>query len=106
MIEKDKTNMDSLVTILKTLDQDGYTSQFKAIESGLQSLKTLKVFQASDVKVDHFYRFEGESDPEDSAIAYAIQTSDGEKGTLIDSFGPYADSLVTQFMQKVKEIHK
>jgi hypothetical protein len=54
----------------------------------------------------HFYRFEGESNPSDSSIVYALESSDGEKGTLVDGYGTSSDTHVTHFMQQVKEIHK
>lgn len=98
--------MDTLVSVLENLSKSGFESQFKATANGLLSLYSDKLFQADEVKVLHFYRFEGNSDPEDNAILYAIETISGERGTLVDAFGPSADSLVTLFMQSVQEIHK
>lgn len=69
-------------------------------------MTTLKIFQPAEVEILHFYRFEGESNPADSAILYAIETNDGERGTLIDAYGPYNDSQVTNFIKQVEEIHK
>ena len=54
----------------------------------------------------NFFRFEGESDPDDNAILYVIETNDGTKGTLIDAYGVYNDAKVTQFMKEVESIHK
>jgi len=54
----------------------------------------------------NFYRFEGSSDPADNSILFAIETSDGKHGTLVDAFGPYADTKVTSFIQQVEEINK
>ncbi len=102
----DKINMDSLVTILNSLESEGYKTQFKATAKGLESLSTFKLYQPAEIKILHFFRFEGESDPEDSAIVYAIETSSGERGTLVDSFGAYSDPMVDHFMENVKEIHK
>jgi hypothetical protein len=69
-------------------------------------LATQKIFQPDQVKIAHFYRFEGESDTSDSAILYAIEVSDGEKGTLVDGYGTESDVLITNFMQAVEQIHK
>ena len=54
----------------------------------------------------NFYRFEGESDPDDNAILYIIETNDGTKGTLVDAYGVYNDSRVSQFMKAVETIQK
>jgi hypothetical protein len=102
----DKTEMKTLVSCLNSLLASGFETQFKVTTAGLKSLKTERLFQPEDVRVLNFYRFEGESDPADNSILYAIETSDGERGTLTDAFGPYADANVTRFMQQVEEIEK
>ena len=48
------------------------------------------------------HRFEGESDPGDLAIVYAVECDDGSKGCLIDAYGVYADKEVGSFLQKIK----
>lgn len=70
------------------------------------SLKTDKHFLPQELKIVHFYRFEGESNPEDSSIMYAIEGSNGEKGTLVDGYGTVADTETANFMFKVKDIDK
>ncbi len=102
----EKEEMKSLSSCLNSLLAEGFKTQFRALENGLKSLTTEKIFQPDEVKIVNFYRFEGESDPADNAILYAIETNDGEKGTLTDSYGPYSDSNVTKFIQQVKDIHK
>ena len=102
----EKEQMKTLSSCVNSLQILGYDTQFKANEKGLQSIKTKKIFLPHEVQITHYYRFEGESDPSDNAIAYAIETNDGEKGTLVDAFGPYSDTAITKFIQQVKEIHK
>ena len=102
----EKENMSTMVSILDVLSGTGYTTQFQASEEGLTSLTTHKLFQPEDVKINHFYRFEGESNPDDSAIVYAIETKTGEKGTLIDAYGTYTDTAISNFIEQVKLIHK
>lgn len=102
----DKIHMKTLVSCLNSLLAEGFDSQFKAIKSGLKSLANEKVYQPDEVKILNFYRFEGESDPSDNSILYAIETTDGARGTLIDAYGPYSDTNVTNFIQQVEEIEK
>ncbi len=102
----EKISMEPLVSILAELEKSGYKTQFKAVDGGLLSLSSNKTYQTTDVEVNHFYRFEGESNPDDSAILYAIETNNGEKGTLIDGYGIASDTLVTKFMHDVLKIHK
>ena len=96
--------MDSLITVLAKVEKQGFLSQFEVNGKNLVSLKTDSHFLANEVKIVHFYRFEGESNPDDSSIMYAIESNDGEKGTLVDGFGTTADSETANFMRNVKNI--
>ena len=98
--------MQTMTAILEVLTGTGYTTQFKATTKGIQSLSTNKLYKSDEVSINHFYRFEGESNPDDSSIIYAIEANSGEKGTLIDSYGIYSDPLIANFIQEVESIHK
>ena len=99
-------DMKSLVTCSNKLVQDGFTENFKIGEQGLLAPTKEKVYKPDEVNIVNFFRFEGYSDPADSAILYAIVTNDGVKGTLSDSYGPYADEQVAKFIQEVESISK
>ncbi len=107
-MQKNSTTADmkTLASCLNKLTLDGYTENFKASEKGLLSLQHERIYEPGDIHVNNFYRFEGASDPADNSILYAIETSDGIKGTLVDAYGPYADARVVSFMEEVEEIHK
>ena len=98
--------MRSLSSCLNKMIQDGYGADFKATDGGLYHLGTHKTYYPRDVKVVNFFRFEGPSSPEDNAILYVIETSDGEKGTLVDAYGMYSDPDVDQFIKKVEDVQK
>jgi hypothetical protein len=99
-------DMKTLTDCSNKLLKDGYSENFKVTESGLQALSKNKVYKPEEVHVLNFFRFEGESDPADMSILYAIETSDGTKGTLTDAFGPYSDPNVSKFMKQVEDITK
>jgi len=103
---QENPEMKTLVSSINSLVKKGYTEDYQVNDAGLASIKSGIVYQPEQVKVVDFYRFEGTSDPGDESILYAIETSDGGKGTLVDSFGPSADTKVSVFMQKVEEISK
>lgn len=100
----DKVNMDSLVTVLAKVEKLGFHSQFEVNGKNMVSLKTAEHFLYNEVKIVHFYRFEGESNPDDNSILYAIESNNGEKGTLVDGYGPAADTDTGNFMINVKNI--
>jgi hypothetical protein len=99
------TNMTDLQKLMAKLELQGFKDQFRVEKGRLIDLSTKKSYKPKDVKAVNFFRFEGISNPDDMSILYAIETSDGSKGTLTDSYGMYADEDTSAFMQEV-EIHK
>lgn len=102
----EKTEMTTMVSCTNKLTTEGYTENFVAKERGIESQSNKKLYRPQDIKINSFYRFEGESDPADNSILYAIETSDGLKGMLVDAYGVYANPLVSKFILKIKEIEK
>ena len=98
------TEMKSLAECSNKLAAQGYTAQFSVDESGLHAED--KTYKPEEVTIVNFFRFEGFSDPEDNSILYALETTDGKKGTLTDAYGPYADEQVSTYMKKVEEMQK
>ena len=99
-------DMKTLSSCMNKLISDGYTEQFNVSEEGLVSPDSKKTYAPEQVHVVNFFRFEGSSDPDDSSILYAIETDGGEKGTLTDAYGIYADPRVGKFMTQVEDISK
>jgi hypothetical protein len=89
---------------LQALKQEGYQLDFNLKPDCVEcSSPNIKLYP-DDFVIDKFFRFEGASNPDDSAIIYAISSKDGLKGTLIDAYGVYADSLTTEMINKLKII--
>jgi hypothetical protein len=98
--------MKSLATCLNRMASEGYAEDFKVTELGLELVNKDNHYKPDEIQVVNFYRFEGESDPDDNAILYIIETSDGTRGTLVDAYGVYNDSRIARFMKDVEAIHK
>lgn len=78
--------MKSLYSCLNRMVGDGYTDDFKPTSKGIQSKRTNRVYRPQEIKIINFFRFEGNANPEDNVIMYIIETIDGLKGTLVNSF--------------------
>jgi len=98
--------MKSMTTCLNRMVHDGYTEDFKITEEGLEAIQHHKNYIPEQIEVVNFFRFEGESDPDDNAILYVIETNDGTKGTLVDAYGVYNDPVIARFMLTVENIQK
>jgi len=106
---------DDLIPHLKSLSEvsnkmvlKGYDDDFKIDEAGerLMSIKTEKTFLPEQVKIVNYFRFEGQSDPNDNTILYVIEAEGGIKGTIVDAYGPYADRKLAEFITKIEDIQK
>ncbi len=101
-----KGELKTLASCMAALQKQGFTANFMVNETGLYDIETNQVYQPGQIRIPSFYRFEGESDPADSSILYAIEADDGTRGLLSDSYGPYSDPEVGKFIAEVQEINK
>jgi hypothetical protein len=62
-------------------------------------------FNVEDFEITEVYRFEGNTDPSDEAVVYAIESKDGRKGVLVNGYGISADVLDGEMAKKLT-IHK
>ena len=98
--------MNTLTERVNKMTQNGYTDNMKVTKDGLYSTEKDKTYAPNEITIIDFFRFEGQSDPADNAILYVIETEDGCKGMLIDSYGAYADELINKFITEVESINK
>ncbi len=92
--------MKTYITLSETLNNlrsQGYTEDFNLRQNRLES----KAF-TDDFKVDSYYRFEGETNPSDAAIVYAISSKQHNlKGVLVNAYGIYSEPLTDAMMEKL-----
>ena len=89
------------LTALDDLARRGFSDGFRVVDGNLQVLTTGKLLRPEDLVIREVYRFEGISDPDDMAIVYAIESTTGVRGTLIDAFGVYADPGMARVLAAV-----
>ena len=101
-------NMTTLSQVTEILRNKGYTAEFEMTEKGFKA-KTGTPISPDKIKIRKVYRFEGESDPSDMSILFAMETEEGVKGILIDAYGTYAGNepeALSDFLKKVKTEEK
>ena len=94
---------DTVTEAIKGLKERGFTIDFNLLENCIVCNDTK--FDANDFEIVEFYRFEGDSDPSDEAVVYAIQSNNGMKGVLVNGYGISADALSSEMAKKLN-IHK
>lgn len=58
-------------------------------------------FGADEFDVVAIYRYEGNTDPADEAIVYAIESKDGLKGVLVTGYDVTANNVSMQMLRKL-----
>ncbi len=101
--------MESYSTLLEAINglkAQGYTEDFNLKENCIDCQGGKYQLSPDDFKVDTFYRFEGNSDPEDQSVVYAISSEKHKlKGLLVNSYGIYSDAAANELVKKL-EAHK
>jgi hypothetical protein len=101
--------MESYVTLSETMNElrkEGYVEDFNLQQNCLECRNgQFKIF-AEEFKVDKFFRFEGDSNPSDAAILYAISSDIHQlKGVLVNAYGIYSEPVTDEMLRKL-EIRK
>lgn len=98
--------MKTLSEVIQAIQKDGFKENFMVKENLLFAPEANKYYAALEVRIVNFYRFEGTSDPGDNSILYAIESTDGVKGILMDAYGAYSDEMTTNFIKEVEDMGK
>lgn len=98
-----REEMDTMSTVLSYLKQKEQDNEFTVDEFGHLMLKG-KCYQAHEVRLLKTYRFEGDSDPEEEAIIYLVETIDGTVGYSIDTYGIYTNHATDGYAAFIKKL--
>ena len=93
---------DTMVDALRDLRRQGYRHSFTFDNGRLIAVESKKAYERPEVVIVEFHRFEGMSNPGDSSIVFAIECTDGIRGTVVSSYGHQANLKLVAFMDKVR----
>ena len=98
-------NYDTVTAALNALKAQGYTIDFNvAFDKRIESEGNF--LDPGDFRITKVFRFEGESDPDDEAVVYGIESKDGDvKGVMVSAFGAYADPYTNSIIKKLAMHH-
>ena len=95
---------DTVSEAVNGLKKRGYSVDFNLQEDCIHCHTTGKL-TPDEFIITEVHRYEGESDPADEAVVYAIESRHGDKGVLVNGFGISADALSDEMVRKL-EIRK
>ena len=93
---------DTVTEAIGELTKRGYTHDFTLGGDCLLCDEKEIYLHPQDFEVDEVYRFEGDSDPGDENVVYAISSAKHNlKGILVSAYGMYADISSTELLSKL-----
>ena len=90
---------DTVTEAVKGLKERGFDLDFNLRDNCITCNE--EKFQPEDFEIVETHRFEGDSDPADEAIVYAIQSANGRKGVLVNGYGISADEMNAEMARKL-----
>ncbi len=92
----------TLSQTINALQKEGYTMDFNIEEECLVCHKSNTTLSPDDFEIDHVFRFEGDSNPDDQSILYAISSMDNMvKGLLVNGYGISAETMTNAIVAKL-----
>jgi Fe2+ or Zn2+ uptake regulation protein len=95
-----KTHYGTVTEALNKFKEQGYIHDFNLHENCIVCHG--QKFAPDEFEIDDVYRYEGITDPADEASVYAIHSKSGLKGVLVTGYGPSADTMSAEILQKLK----
>jgi hypothetical protein len=90
---------DTVTDAVAQLRARGYTDDVRLVDGTLRWREAGAGCTAADALVEVIFRFEGDSDPGDEMVVFALRDPEsGALGTLAAAFGPAADPEVIQHL--------
>lgn len=95
---------DTVSEAVNDLVKRGYTSDFSLHEEKdcLVCNKTYTELQPGQFTIDEIHRFEGQTDPGDEMIVFAISSNDKKiKGIVVNAYGVYSSTRESKLVKEL-----
>jgi hypothetical protein len=92
---------DTVSEAVNGLKKRGYNIDFNLQYDCIACHKTSLRLPPDEFEITEVHRYEGNSDPADEAVVYAIESRHGEKGVLVNGFGISADPISADMVNKL-----
>jgi hypothetical protein len=97
--------METLRDAIARLERAGYMEALRAHPGGFREVGTGRIHPPESMIVDEIVRFEGESDPEDEAVLFALRSHDGSlRATFVATYGPTSDPISAPLIRRLDRL--
>ena len=93
---------DTVVGALQGLKERGYDLDFNIAFDKIICAQNDQCLNPAEFEITEVHRFEGNTNPADEDVVYAVESKKGElKGVITSAYGSYADSVSTEMLRKL-----
>lgn len=93
---------DTVVAALNGLKARGYTLNFNLAFDKLICADNDLCLNPHEFEIVEVFRFEGDTNPSDEDVVYAIESKDGNmKGSMSSAYGMYAETASADMIKKL-----
>lgn len=89
----------TLSEAMMALKARGYSQDFNLHHDWIEVPQLDLRLKPEEFHVDEVHRYEGMSSADDSEVLYAISSTRGIKGLLVDAYGAYSGSISTEMIK-------
>ena len=94
-------NYDSIVDALDDLKKRGYDADFESHSNCLYCSDLDLRLNEEEFHIDEVYRFDGDPNPDNNAVIYALTSPTGVKGIIVDGSGT-SDNISFDMARKLR----
>lgn len=95
-----KSHYSTVSEAINKLREEGFVTDFNIEDNSI--VCSTERFKVEELEIVDVYRYEGDTDPSDEAIVYAIESKSGVKGILVNGYGASSDSSTSAIIDQMK----
>jgi hypothetical protein len=84
----------TVVEALKELNIKGFIHDFNLQDENIKK-------NPHHYEIEHIYRYEGDTDPDEEAVVYGITSKSGERGVYVAGFSANSESEAAQVLNDI-----
>lgn len=93
---------ETLSQAISALKGRGYVNDFNLHPEWIECQPLNTLLRPDEFHVDEVHRFEGMTNPDDNTVLYAIASTGGLKGVLVDAYGVYSEAISPEMIKKLQ----
>lgn len=92
----------TLAEAIEDLERRGFDATFEVVDGRLRSSRNGRMLPPEDINIVEHHRFEGPSNPDDMSVVYALESTAGDRGLIVDAYGTYADPAIGDVLGRAR----